>query len=85
MNYCVLYVCYLCSIKRKSIMFFFGNALSVAKNILFLTHLLIIVLRKLGVHLNRKYISLVLDEIEVISADVKQIFLNSDDSERIIL
>ena len=65
-------------------MFFFGNALSVAKNILFLTLLLIIVLQKLGVHLNRKYISLVLDEIEVISADVKQIFLNSDDSERII-
>ena len=65
-------------------MFFFGNALSVAKNILFLTLLLIIVLRKLGVHLNRKYI-LILDEIEVISADVKQIFLNSDDSERIIL
>ena len=66
-------------------MFFFGNALSVAKNISFLTLLLIIVLQKLGVHLNRKYISLGLDEIEVISADVKQIFLNSDDSERIIL
>ena len=80
MNYCVLHVCYLCNIKRKSITPFFGNASSAVKNTLSLTLLLITALRKLGAHLNRKYglhrilekkirsrkyVSLVLSEIEL--------------------
>ncbi len=55
MSYCVLHVCYLCNIKRKSITSFFGNASSAVKNILSLNLLLITALQKLGAHLNRKY------------------------------
>ena len=56
MNYCVLHVCYLCNIKRKSITPFFGNASNAVKNTLSLILLLITALRKLGAHLNRKYL-----------------------------
>ena len=89
MNYCVLPVCYLCNIKRKSITPFFGNASSVVKNISSLNLLLITALQKLGAHLNRKYtlhgilksdlkkyVSLVLDRINSKIDKIKQILLN---------
>ncbi len=84
-------------------MSFFGNVSNVAKNILFLTLLLIIVLLKLGAQLNRnmndmeslrtenytlrKYISLVLAEMELIQrvGEIKEIFLNFGDFERIVI
>ena len=88
MNYCVLHVCYLCNIKRKSITPFFGNASNAVKNTLSLI-LLITALRKLGAHLNRKYtlhgilksdlkkyVSLVLDRINSKIDKIKQILLN---------